>query len=110
MLALASLVLVSCGNMGQVMSAMTNGTGIANAVKSVIDAIRNPLNNGGYEIDLDDRVFTYFDLPLRGSLEVRLRLRASYCGRFTLPAVKCEAMYDPQSYARTAAGNVLVTR
>ena len=36
MLALASLVLVSCGNMGQVMSAMTNGTGIANAVKSVI--------------------------------------------------------------------------
>ena len=34
--ALASLVMVSCGNMGQVMSAMTNGTGIANAVKSVI--------------------------------------------------------------------------
>ena len=36
MLALVSLVMVSCGNMGQVMSAMTNGTGIANAVKSVI--------------------------------------------------------------------------
>ena len=36
MLALASLVMVSCGNMGQVMSAMTNGTGIANAIKSVI--------------------------------------------------------------------------
>ena len=36
MLALASLVMISCGNMGQVMSAMTNGTGIANAVKSVI--------------------------------------------------------------------------
>jgi hypothetical protein len=36
LLALASLVMVSCGNMGQVMSAMTNGTGIANAVKSVI--------------------------------------------------------------------------
>ena len=63
-----------------------------------------------YQDIRDDRVFTYFDLPLRGSLEVRLRLRASYCGRFTLPAVKCEAMYDPQSYARTAAGNVLVTR
>ena len=29
------------------------------SVKSVIDAIRNPLNNGGYEIDLDDRFFTY---------------------------------------------------
>ena len=36
LLALASLVMVSCGNMGQVMSAMTNGTGLANAVKSVI--------------------------------------------------------------------------
>ena len=36
MLALASLVLVSCGNMGQVMSAMTNGTGLGNAIKSVI--------------------------------------------------------------------------
>ena len=36
MLALTCLLMVSCGNMGQVMSAMTNGTGIANAVKSVI--------------------------------------------------------------------------
>ena len=36
MLALACLVLVSCGNMGQIMNAMSNGTGIANAVKSVI--------------------------------------------------------------------------
>ena len=34
--ALASLVMVSCGNMGQVMSAMTNGKGLGNAVKSVI--------------------------------------------------------------------------
>ena len=36
MLAFACLVMVSCGNMGQVISAMTNGTGIANAIKSVI--------------------------------------------------------------------------
>lgn len=36
MLTLACLVLVSCGNMGQIMSAMSNGTGISNAVKSVI--------------------------------------------------------------------------
>ncbi|MBR4511774.1 MAG: alpha-2-macroglobulin [Bacteroidales bacterium] len=63
-----------------------------------------------YQDIRDDRVFTYFDLPVRGSMEVRLRLRASYCGRFILPAVKCEAMYDPQSYARTAAGFVSVNR
>jgi hypothetical protein len=36
MLALACLMIVSCGNMGQIMSAMTNGTGITNAVTSVI--------------------------------------------------------------------------
>ena len=36
MMAIACMALVSCGNMSQVMSAMTNGTGIANAIKSVI--------------------------------------------------------------------------
>jgi hypothetical protein len=30
------LLLVSCGNMGQVLGAMTNGTGLGNAIKSVI--------------------------------------------------------------------------
>ena len=33
---LTCLALVSCGNMGQVLGAMTNGTGIVNAIKSVI--------------------------------------------------------------------------
>ena len=36
MVCLTCLVLVSCGNMGQVLGAMTNGTGIINAIKSVI--------------------------------------------------------------------------
>ena len=36
MVCLTCLVLVSCGNMGQVLGAMTNGTGIVNAIKSVI--------------------------------------------------------------------------
>ena len=35
-MSIACMALVSCGNMSQVMSAMTNGTGIANAIKSVI--------------------------------------------------------------------------
>ena len=33
---LACLTLVSCANMGQVLGAMTNGTGITNAITSVI--------------------------------------------------------------------------
>lgn len=36
MVCLTCLILVSCGNMGQVLSAMTNGTGVVNAIKSVI--------------------------------------------------------------------------
>ena len=36
MLAFVCLTLVSCGNMGQVMGAMTNGTGVVNAISSVI--------------------------------------------------------------------------
>ena len=36
LISLACLALVSCGNMGQVLSAMTNGTGVVNAIKSVI--------------------------------------------------------------------------
>lgn len=36
MLTCACLALVSCGNMGQVMGAMTNGTGVVNAITSVI--------------------------------------------------------------------------
>ena len=34
--AVACMLMTSCGNMGQVLSAMTNGTGVVNAIKSVI--------------------------------------------------------------------------
>jgi hypothetical protein len=34
--ALACIVMTSCGNMSQVLSAMTNGTGVVNAISSVI--------------------------------------------------------------------------
>jgi hypothetical protein len=34
--ALACIVITSCGNMSQVLSAMTNGTGVVNAISSVI--------------------------------------------------------------------------
>ena len=34
--ALACMVLTSCGNMGQVLNAMSNGTGLTNAITSVI--------------------------------------------------------------------------
>lgn len=42
----------------------------------------------------DDRVYTYFDLEAGGSLELDVPVNASYAGRFYLPPVSVEAMYD----------------
>ncbi|MDR1336060.1 MAG: alpha-2-macroglobulin [Tannerella sp.] len=56
----------------------------------------------------DDRVLTYFDLPRGKSRTFKVRLMASYAGDFVLPAVHCEAMYDANVQARTAAGRVTV--
>jgi len=55
-----------------------------------------------YQDVRDDRVFTYFDLPfnwnndknLSQSRTYRIQLNAAYAGRYYLPAVACEAMYD----------------
>ncbi|GHT35134.1 hypothetical protein FACS189434_12470 [Bacteroidia bacterium] len=58
----------------------------------------------------DDRVLTYFDLA-HGRAEIfKVRLTATYTGKFTLPAVQAEAMYDPTANARTRAGRVEVMR
>lgn len=67
-------------------------------------------NRISYQDIRDDRVLAYFDLPKQTYQEVTIRLRASYCGNFLLPAVRCEAMYDPQTFARTAAGRTIVIR
>jgi len=58
----------------------------------------------------DDRVFTYFDLMRSQSKTFVIRLQAAYAGKFTLPAIQCESMYDTQTHGRTKAGNVEVNR
>lgn len=55
-----------------------------------------------YQDVRDDRVFTYFDLPfnwsnnsnIKQSRTYRIQLNAAYAGKYYLPAVACEAMYD----------------
>jgi hypothetical protein len=55
-----------------------------------------------YQDVRDDRVFTYFDLPFnwsgdknaKQSRTYRIQLNAAYAGRYYLPALACEAMYD----------------
>lgn len=57
----------------------------------------------------DDRVIWFFDLPKGVSKTFRIKMHASYQGEFILPAVKCEAMYDPHVSANTASGMAKVT-
>ena len=52
-----------------------------------------------YQDIRDDRVYTYFDLNSNKSFTILLN--ASYLGKFYLPAVSCEAMYNANIQART---------
>ena len=58
----------------------------------------------------DDRVNWFFALPAGHSKTFSVKLRAAYEGTYVLPAVVCEAMYDPAVNASTASGKAVVTR
>ncbi len=53
-----------------------------------------------YQDVRDDRVYTYFDLGANQQKTFKVMLTASYAGKYYLPAVSCEAMYDHSIYAR----------
>ena len=54
-----------------------------------------------YQDIRDDRVLSYFDLAPGKSITVAIRVQAAYLGRFFMPAIACQAMYDNTIYART---------
>ncbi len=49
----------------------------------------------------DDRVLQYFGLRSAQSIRFRTRVNAAYVGRFYLPSVSVEAMYDASKFARS---------
>lgn len=53
-----------------------------------------------YQDVRDDRVYTYFSLGARQKVTYVVLLNASYLGKFYLPGVSCEAMYDGRIRAR----------
>jgi uncharacterized protein YfaS (alpha-2-macroglobulin family) len=73
----------------------------------VLSAVNDALE---YQDIRDDRVYNYFNLRATTKKRVSIRLQATYCGEFTLPAIRCEAMYQPDVQARTKAANVVVVR
>ena len=56
----------------------------------------------------DDRVIWYFDLPRGRSKTFKVKMHAAYEGEFTLPSVKCEALYDAHISANSASGTAKV--
>ncbi len=65
--------------------------------------------NTADNIDIrDDRVYTYFSLRKGKSKTFKVLLNASYAGKFWMPPVYCNAMYDAGIYAQKGGKYVKV--
>lgn len=58
------------------------------------------VNRPDYQDVRDDRVYSFFDIGYGKSQTYRVRLNAAYQGRYYLPTVSCQAMYDASVNAR----------
>ncbi|MCB8963568.1 MAG: hypothetical protein H6536_00825 [Bacteroidales bacterium] len=61
-----------------------------------------------YQDIRDDRVITYFSLKPHASKTFKLKLTATYAGRYYMPGPYCEAMYDNTIAASQKGGWVVV--
>jgi uncharacterized protein YfaS (alpha-2-macroglobulin family) len=77
-------------------------------VQEVNSGIRE--DNYDYRDYRDDRVYTFFSLNQYDKKTFRVRLNAAYTGRYYLPAVSCEAMYDKNVHANNKGRWVMVVR
>jgi len=79
-----------------------SGWEIMNARMSGMAMAATKASEFTYQDVRDDRVITYFDLASGESKIFKVMLMATYQGRFYLPPVQCEAMYDQTINARVA--------
>lgn len=61
-----------------------------------------------YQDIRDDRLLTYFNLNVGESKTFIINANATYKGKFYLPTLKCEAMYDNRIYARKAGKWIVI--
>ena len=80
-------------------------------MNSRLDQMGNPsgISTAKYIDIRDDRVYTFFDLQAGATKKFRVYLNASYIGRYYLPTIYCEAMYDASINARIPGQWVTVT-
>jgi uncharacterized protein YfaS (alpha-2-macroglobulin family) len=67
-------------------------------------------DNFDYRDIRDDRVYTFFNLNQYQKKTFRIRLNAAYTGKYYLPAVNCEAMYEKNIHANTKGRWIEVVR
>jgi len=77
-----------------------SGWEIINARSSSLAQTQTAASAFLYQDVRDDRVYTHFDLDAAQSKTFSVMLMAAYQGKFYLPAVLCEAMYDNTLNAR----------
>lgn len=63
-----------------------------------------------YQDIRDDRVNSYYDLPPGETKTIRLKINATYSGKFYMPSFYSEAMYDHSIYAKSAGKWVSVVK
>ncbi|KAF0124656.1 MAG: hypothetical protein FD189_2192 [Elusimicrobia bacterium] len=71
------------------------------------DTRHGPLD---YQDIRDDRVYSYFSLPPGAGIEVVSRFNAAYLGRYYMPGIYAEAMYEAGKRAQTKGKWVTVTK
>lgn len=74
---------------------------------SAQDARQGPLD---YQDIRDDRVYSYFSLPPGAGIEVVARFNAAYLGRYYMPGIYAEAMYEAGKRAQIKGKWVTVAR
>jgi uncharacterized protein YfaS (alpha-2-macroglobulin family) len=81
-----------------------------NNLRLTDDEGTQPTDRGDYQDIRDDRVYTYFNLGTNSTRTFKISLTASYAGKYYLPAVSVEAMYDNTIYGRTKGMDVEVVK
>ncbi|MEI7982704.1 MAG: alpha-2-macroglobulin family protein, partial [Bacteroidota bacterium] len=85
-----------------------SGWEVINARSSEMAQTKTTASAFNYQDVRDDRVYTHFDLNGSETKNFRVLLMATYLGKFYLPPVTCEAMYDNTINARVPGGWVEV--
>lgn len=77
------------------------GSPTAGVPSASMPAAGLPAAGSEYTDIRDDRIYRFFALKSGASASFTTRLNAAYLGRFYLPSVSVEAMYDASKFART---------